>query len=115
MTVDAAEILKLADQKTGHFRFESGFHAARWLDLDALFVEPARLRPFVDDLGRQLAAFRVDAICGPLLGGAFVAQLIANVLDCEAYFTRRVTDANGNGLYAARYELPAAFRSRVAG
>src|SRR5207248_8149948 len=71
--------------------------------------------PFVDDLGRQLAAFRVDAICGPLLGGAFVAQLIANVLDCEAYFTRRAPDANGTELYAARYELPAAFRSRVAG
>lgn len=30
----------LVDTRRGHFRFESGYHAGRWMELDPLFVRP---------------------------------------------------------------------------
>jgi orotate phosphoribosyltransferase len=65
----------------GHFAYESGDHGDTWLDLDVLFVRPAGLAPYVSRLASQLARHRVEAVCGPLVGGAFVAQAVAASLD----------------------------------
>src|SRR5215212_434255 len=84
------ELLALVPQRNGHFRFESGHHGDLWLDLDALFVRPAALEPFVAALARRIEAKDVDAVCGPLVGGAFLAQMIARRLDIEFYHTERL-------------------------
>ncbi len=57
----------------------------------------------------------MSAVCGPLLGGAFLAQLLAQRLAVEFYFTERETPADPRGLYRARYRVPAALTARVAG
>jgi len=109
----AAAFLALVDARRGHFRLESGHHSRLWLDLDALFAEPRRIAPFVTTLASAIETHTVTAVCGPLLGGAFLAQLVAQALDVEFCFTERVKLADTGGLYRARYLLPAAFTSRV--
>ena len=109
-----ATFLQLVDARRGHFRFESGHHGELWLDLDALFAQPNRVDPFVDALVRQLAPHRVEVVCGPLLGGALLAQLVARALGAEFCFTERVVKDGAQELWRARYQLPAAFVPRVA-
>ncbi|HSU15595.1 orotate phosphoribosyltransferase [Longimicrobium sp.] len=111
----AAAFLELVSGRRGHFRLESGHHGGLWLDLDALFAEPRRIGPFVAALADAMRAHGVDAVCGPLLGGAFLAQLVAHALGVEFCFTERVMPADAGGLYAARYLLPTAYVERVRG
>jgi len=106
--------LRLAQGRRGHFRLESGHHSALWLDLDALFADPQAIAPFVAALAAQLRGHAVDVVCGPLLGGAFLAQLLAQSLTAEFCFTER-SAVKAERLYGTRYELPAAFRPRVRG
>jgi orotate phosphoribosyltransferase len=54
-------------------------------------------------------------VCGPLLGGAFLAQRVADALGAAFCFTERVLPADASGLYAARYRLPHALAARVRG
>jgi len=86
-----------------------------WLDLDPLFAQPRRIEPFVAALARAIRPHGVTAVCGPLLGGAFLAQPVARALDAEFCFTERVMPPQPEGLYAARYRLPAALARRVSG
>lgn len=100
-----AELWELLAARRGHFRYESGHHGGLWLDLDGLFVRPARLDRFIDRLADLLPD--TDAVCGPLVGGALVAQLLARRLDVDCYYTDRTA--------AASYRLPAALAGRLAG
>lgn len=111
----AAAFIALASGRQGHFKLESGHHSGLWLDLDALFAEPRRVMPFVTALTTALQPHEVTMVCGPLLGGAFVAQLIAHALDVDFCFTERVMPAGDGGLYRAQYRLPLAFRGRLRG
>ena len=99
--------------RRGHFRLESGHHGELWLDLDALFARPARLAPFVAELAERLSGCGAEVVCGPLVGGAFVAQAVADRLGIEASWTERVAAPSGGGLYAARYRIPEALRDRL--
>ena len=110
-----ALFLGLVEGRRGHFRLESGYHGRLWFDLDPLFAEPGRVEPFVGALAASLRQYGVEAVCGPLLGGAFLAQLVAHALGAEFYFTRRVGAPAAGGLYAASYRLPAALRRRAEG
>ena len=110
-----AAFLRLIEGRRGHFQLESGHHGGLWLDLDALFASPARIAPFVSDLADRLRRHDVSAVCGPLLGGAFVAQRLAVVLDVEFWFTERAPRNDRSSLYGARYVLPPAFTTRVGG
>jgi orotate phosphoribosyltransferase len=56
-----------------------------WLDLDALFAHPRRLRPYVTALADLLPPG--DLVCGPLTGGAFLAQSVADALDTDFAWT----------------------------
>ena len=94
----------------GHFLLESGLHSDLWLDLDALFIRPGRLRPFVAGLAGRLAEHRVEVVCGPLVGGAFVAQLVAAELDADFAYSERLVTAAG-----AEFRLPPWLRMRVRG
>ena len=110
-----AAFLSLVSGRRGHFQLESGHHAGLWLDLDPLFAEPRRIAPFVAALATTIRAHDAQLACGPLLGGALLAQLVAQALDVDFCFTERVRPAEQDGLYAARYRLPPAFHSRVRG
>jgi orotate phosphoribosyltransferase len=73
-------VLELARPRRGHFELGTGYHGDVWLDLDALFLRPARLERHVEWLAAQLHQHRVDAVCGPLDGGAFLALALATRL-----------------------------------
>ncbi len=109
----SSALLELVDGRRGHFRLESGHHGGLWLDLDPLFAQPRRIAPFVAALADAIRPHDVSVVCGPLLGGAFLAQHVARSLDVEFCFTEREMPAEAAGLYQARYLLPRAFASRV--
>jgi orotate phosphoribosyltransferase len=73
-------VIELARLRRGHFDLGTGYHGDVWLDLDALFLRPSLLRPHVRWLASRLRGQHTDAICGPMEGGAFLAQAIADVL-----------------------------------
>ncbi len=60
-----------------------------WLELDPLFVMPSRLQRSVEALAERLRRHNIEAVCGPLVGGAFLAQSIASLLDIEFYYAER--------------------------
>jgi orotate phosphoribosyltransferase len=111
--VSTSAFLALVAGRRGHFLLESGHHGALWLDLDPLFADPKRVEPFVAALADALGPYDVAAVCGPLLGGAFLAQLVAQALSVEFCFTERVMPPESGTLYRARYVLPPSFHSRV--
>jgi orotate phosphoribosyltransferase len=104
------DLLDLMAPRRGHFRLESGHHGDLWLDLDGLFQRPARLAPFLAELADRLADHDVDAVCGPLTGGAFVAFVIAARLDLRFFPAERFPDATG-----VRYRIPGPLRARLPG
>ena len=110
-----ASILKLVSGRRGHFRLESGHHSDLWLDLDSLFADAEAVDPFVAALSDALRPYNASLICGPLIGGAFLAQLVARALGVEFCFTERVVAGPGEGLFRTTYRLPRAFATRVAG
>jgi orotate phosphoribosyltransferase len=98
---DHGGVIELARPRRGHFDLGTGYHGDVWLDLDALFLRPALLRPHVRWLADRVLEHRPDAVCGPMEGGAFLALAIADVLGTAflpAY--RAVTRPGG-------YRLPA--------
>jgi orotate phosphoribosyltransferase len=100
--------------KEGHFRLESGYHTERWLELDQLFRRPATLQPFVAELAGRIVAHRVDVICGPLTGGAFLAELMAVALGVEFAFCER-TASDRTGLFPIDYRIGLAMRGALQG
>lgn len=113
--ISVAAFLELVAGRRGHFRLESGHHGSLWLDLDPLFAEPQRVNPFVAALTTALRPYAVEVVCGPLLGGAFLAQLVAHALGVEFCFMERMMPAHAAGLYQVSYRLPPAFAVRVSG
>jgi orotate phosphoribosyltransferase len=111
----AAAFLKLVAVRRGHFRLESGHHGALWLDLDALFADPRAVKPFVNALVNRIRPYDVGAVCGPLQGGAFLAQLVAQALEVEFWHTERVMRGETGALYQTRYALPPALARRARG
>ena len=98
----------------GHFVLESGLHTDVWLVLDALFLDPAILGPQLDALADRLKPYAITAVCGPLVGGAFVAQSIATRLNVRFYFTERGSERSSSELFSATYRLPAVARPYAA-
>jgi orotate phosphoribosyltransferase len=107
-------VLDLARARRGHFQMESGLHCGLWFDLDSVFVDQSALDPFVTKLAQSLRRHDVEAVCGPLTGGAFLAQLIARLLGGEFYFTTPAPPA-GDGPFSARYQLTAGTGHRLLG
>ena len=72
------------------------------------------MRPYVGDLANRIAVYRVDAICGPLTGGALLAGMIADRLQLEFLFAeRRVSERTG--LFPVDYRIARALREQVRG
>jgi orotate phosphoribosyltransferase len=108
------DLLSLCGSRTGHFRLESGHHTDRWLELDQLFAKPSALRPFVTELAGRVAIHGVDAVCGPLNGGAFLAELMALELGVTFAFAERIVSQRP-GLFPVDYRVPPALRAALRG
>ena len=119
MTVPAdsnsESLQKLLAGRRGHFQMESGYHSERWFDLDSLFDQPEKLKPFAGELGRRLASHGINAICGPVTGGATLAGIIGRELGLEFFAAERFVDPRATGLFPVHYQGPAAARERVRG
>lgn len=109
----ATSLFELTAGRRGHFQLESGHHSELWFDLDALFADAKGIAPLVTQLTDSLRSYEAAMVCGPLLGGAFLAQLVAQALAVEFCFTERVMPAKAHALYEASYRLPHAFAARV--
>jgi len=108
-----AELLDLLAARRGHFRLESGHHGNLWLDLDSLFLQPARLLPFAAELARRLSTHPVEAVVGPQVGGTLVAEMVAAELGVPSCLSERVEEADRSRLYSVRYRVPDAFHDRL--
>jgi orotate phosphoribosyltransferase len=94
----------------GHFRYESGHHGDLWLDLDALLVDARAVQGWAAALAEQVAACRPEVVCGPLTGGAFVAQALAATLGAAfVYAERNLVEGS------VRYRIADGLRARLAG
>lgn len=109
------DLLHLLAARRGHFRLESGHHGDLWLDLELLFLRPRAILPLAQELARRLSAHSIDAVCGPLVEGAFVAQLVAAELDVEFSYAEPIRHPDRGGLYPVEYRLPGALRHAVDG
>jgi orotate phosphoribosyltransferase len=114
----SAALLALANARHGHFVLESGLHSTLWLELEPFFLDAARIAPYVRMLMEQLSQDAPELICGPLSGGAFLAQLLARELGVQFCYTERAPAdpaTPGGALFSARYTLPRAFEEAVRG
>jgi orotate phosphoribosyltransferase len=103
-------LLQAVSATRGHFRYESGHHGDLWLDLDSLFFDAARMRGWAAALARQAAGLRAEIVCGPLTGGAFLAQSIAAELGLGFVHVERRAEGG-----AVQYRIPAPLAAALAG
>jgi orotate phosphoribosyltransferase len=78
--MESWDAVQLAQPVRGHFDLGTGYHGDVWLELDALLLRPARLRQPVRWMADRLREHAVDAVCGPVEGGAFLAYAVADLL-----------------------------------
>ena len=109
------ELLQLFETQRGHFGLESGHHSDLWLEIPLAFLRPGRLRPHARRLARMLGAHRIEAICGPLVEGAFLGQMVAEELDVEFCFAEQFPRPSKDGLFPVGYRVPASLRARIKG
>ena len=113
MTEDG--LLGSAAARGGHFLLESGHHGELWLDLELLCLHPRQLAASITALTEMLRPFEVDAVCGPLNEGAFLALLVSTELDVEFCYAERYEHPESDRLFPVQYCIPAPLRSIVAG
>lgn len=106
------ELLGLLAGRKGHFRLESGHHGDLWLDLELLCLRPALVRPFAVELSQRIAEQNVEAVCGPLNEGAFVALMVASELNALFSYAEPLPPQN-DALYSVKYRIPPALRGQV--
>ena len=111
----AATIAALLAERRGHFLMESGYHSGSWFELGTLFDHPAELRPFVAELARRLSSHGAEVVCGPMTGGAKLAELIAIELDVAHLVADRFETPKATGLFPVTYRIPEAERHNVRG
>ena len=104
-------LLAATSASRGHFRYESGHHGDLWLDLDSLFIDARRLRDWASALAARAVACRPEVACGPLTGGAFVAQFVAAEIGADFVFAERYVEATG----AVRYLIPPSLHAALHG
>jgi len=109
------EVLQLFAARKGHFRFESGHHGDLWLEIPPAYIRPNRVRRYAVELARLLAAHDVQTVCGPLVEGALLAQMVAEELDAEFCFAEQFTQSGAGGLYPVGYRIPASVRGAIRG
>jgi len=109
------EVINSLAARRGHFLLESGHHGDRWLDLELLCLQPVIVRRFAGELASRLAKHNIEAVCGPLVEGAFVGLMVAAELEIDFSYSARFTPARTGILYPVEYRIPGALRSAVRG
>ena len=107
--------MKTLPARKGHFELESGLHTDTWLELETAFVDPQKFQPLTDALADLLQPFDPTAVCGPVAGGALVAQAVAQRLKLRFYFSELERTRTMGGLFNAIYRLPPSVRAQAAG
>ena len=108
-------VLRLLSARRGHFVLESGHHGDLWLDLELLCRRPREVRAVAMQLAGRLRQLEIDAVCGPLIEGAFVALMVAEELDVPFTYAEGRTEPDAQGLFPVRYIVPGALRAQLAG
>lgn len=109
------EVVRLLPVRKGHFLLESGHHGDMWLDLELLCLRPEPIRRLAAQLAARLAPHAVEAVCGPLIEGAFVALMVAEELDVPFTYAERFAGGQTGALYSVQYRLPRGLREVVRG
>ena len=108
-------VTQLFRARHGHFKMESGYHSGTWFELGSLFDDPVTVRPFVAELARQLSPHQPDAVCGPMTGGAKLAEMIATELGINAIVAERSETPGTTGLFPFRYRIAEPQRRKARG
>lgn len=111
----AANVLELQSARRGHFLLESGHHGDLWLDLEALCYQPHRVQTIATELAKAISEWKVDAVCAPLIDGAFVGLFVALDLNVHFTYSERFVRPSHDGLFPAGYRIPAALRDKIRG
>jgi len=106
-------VTPLLGVRRGHFKMESGYHSGTWFELGSLFDDPPTVRPFAAELARRLSSHRPDAVCGPMTGGAKLAEMIATELGLPAVVAERSPRPGATGLFPVRYRIAEAQRANL--
>lgn len=109
------EVINSLAARRGHFLLESGHHGDRWLDLELLCLQPAIVHRFAGELASRLAKHNIEAVCGPLVEGAFIGLMVAAELEIDFSYSERFTPVRNGILYPVEYRIPGALRSAVCG
>ena len=70
--------------------------------------------PFAGRIAELLRPYQPQVLCGPLIGGALLGQLVALTAGLSLVYTERTAWSPG-ALWSARYELAVPFRNLVRG
>ena len=111
----AGNVLELLSPRRGHFLLESGHHGDLRLDLEALCYRPHRVQAIAADLAKAISEWRADAVCAPLIEGAFVGLFVAMDLNVDFTYSERFARPSHDGLFPAGYRIPATLRDKVQG
>jgi orotate phosphoribosyltransferase len=109
----SSEVMALLSPKRGHFLLESGHHGNLWMDLEALFLDPARIEPLAAELSTRLTKHNAEVICGPLVEGAFLALMVAQRLGLPFTYSERFEAADSQSLYPFVYRVPRTLHRHV--
>ena len=110
---DDDDILDYIPSREGHFLLESGHHGDRWLELETLCVDVASVRDLARRLARLVARYDIEAVCGPLVEGAFVALMVAEQLAQPfTYSVPRRRPKKGE-LFPVKYAVPGPLRGKL--
>jgi orotate phosphoribosyltransferase len=102
--------------RRGHFVLESGHHSDLWLDLELLFLHPKLIEQSVARLSEMVRPLSPEAVCGPLVEGAFVALMVASRLDVEFCYAERFETEQAEGdLFPIEYRVPHSLREQLRG
>jgi len=107
------DVIALMPARRGHFLLESGHHGDLWLDLELLCLSPGPVRRLAARVAARLAPYEVDAVCGPLVEGAFVTLMVAEALGVPFTYAERFPDPKRDALFPVDYRIPRALRARV--
>jgi orotate phosphoribosyltransferase len=86
-----------------------------WLELETLCMHPREIQAFATQLAANLRQHKVEAVCGPLVEGAFIALLVALELGCDFVYAERFANTVRKGLFPVEYHLPKPLRAAVEG
>lgn len=109
------QVLELLSARKGHFLLESGHHGDLWLDIESLCLNPRRVQILAAELADPLSKLKVDAVCGPLVEGAFVGLLVALQLNVQFTYSERFAQSAQGGLFPVGYRVPAPLRPELRG